>query len=76
MLLYPLVVDSSFHYAPDTLFQQTTLPSELHSLLSLYLHKLSGYGQLEKQSRRVIDVFYHFVSVEAPEVFEEWLQME
>ena len=74
MLLFPLVIDSPFSYLPDPVFQQTTFPSELHPLLSLYLHKASGYAQLEKQSRRVIDIFYHFLSIEYPEVLEEWLQ--
>jgi hypothetical protein len=73
MLLYPLLLDSPYAYATDPIFQQTTFPSELHSLLSLYLHKASGYSQLEQQGRRIIDIFYHYVAVEAPEVMEAWL---
>ena len=70
MLLYPLILDSPFAYTPDPLFQQTTFPPELHPLLSLYLHKSSGYTHLEKQGRRIIDIFYHYLAVEAPWVFE------
>ena len=63
MLLYPLVIDSPFCYSPDPLFNQTELPSELHPLLSLYLHRSSDYRQIERQGRRLVDLFYHFVTL-------------
>ena len=62
MLLYPLVIDSPCSYPIDALMQQTTLPAELHSLLSLYLHRESDYSNLEGQGRRVIDLFYMYLS--------------
>jgi hypothetical protein len=73
MLLYPLVLDSPFAYTADPLFLQTSFPPELHPLLSLYLHKSSGYAQIERYGRRMVDIFYHFIVVEAPGVLEEWL---
>jgi|JI6StandDraft_1071083.scaffolds.fasta_scaffold257358_2 hypothetical protein len=69
MLLYPLVLDSTFIYAVDPIFSQTTFPSELHPLLSLYFHKASGYSQLESQGRRIVDIFYFFLLNESVQTF-------
>lgn len=76
MLLYPLVVDSHCKYPADAIFQQTTYPTELHPLLSLYLHKASAHSAIERRSRKIIDIFYLFLAAEAPTSLDTWLETE
>jgi hypothetical protein len=73
MLLYPLLLDSRLDYAADPILKSTSLPVELHSLLTLHLHRATAFLQLEPRSRKLIDIFYGVVGAEAPELFEEWL---
>lgn len=65
MILYPLVLDSQYSCPPDPIFQYTSYPEELHCLLTLYLHRCTGYSSLERRSRKIIDVFYRYINEEA-----------
>jgi hypothetical protein len=73
MILYPLVLDCTITSQPDSLFHFTSFPEELHPLLTLYLYKCTSYISLDRNSRKIIDLFYRYVNDEAREVYDAWL---
>jgi hypothetical protein len=62
MILYPLVLDCAITTQPNAIFQYTSFPDELHSMLTLFLHKCTAYTSLDRNSRKIIDLFYRFIN--------------
>jgi hypothetical protein len=74
MILYPLVLDCKVELIPSPFVQASTLPTELHPIISLYLLKGTQQASYERQSRRIIDIFYFFLASEDPGAYQQWLE--
>jgi hypothetical protein len=66
MIIYPLVLDCRVEYAVSPLIQATSLPAEIHPIISLFLIRGTQQPSYERHSRKIIDIFYFFLASEDP----------